>query len=241
MSAIEWLDADGSLELSPKRLGDSIRTGASPGDEAFDRHLLPEVRAASHVYWTPLAVAIRAAAWLDEVGVQSVVDIGSGAGKFCVAAALAGRARFIGVEHRPRLVAAARDLARVFDVADRVRFVEGALGAQSVPVADAYYLYNPFEENVFLYSHRFDHEVELSEERFARDVAAAERLFEASPIGTYVLTYNGFGGCTPADYHVVRVDHTLPDVLRLWRKARTRDLSDADPQRNERSSLPSGR
>ena len=45
------------------------------------------------------------------VDVQSVVDIGSGAGKFCVAAALGSGCRFTGLEQRPRLVAAARTLA----------------------------------------------------------------------------------------------------------------------------------
>ena len=97
-------------------------------------------------------------------------------------------------------------------------FVDDAVGEGPVPPAEAYYLYNPFGENLFWYGERLDDEVELSEGRFARDVAAAEALFREVPVGTYVLTYNGFGGRLPADYEALRVDRTLPNMLRLWRK-----------------------
>ena len=36
--------------------------------------------------------------------------------------------------------------------------------------------------------------------------------------GTYLLTYNGFGGAVPRTYEQVRVDRDLPNVLRMWRQ-----------------------
>ncbi len=127
-------------------------------------------------------------------------------------------ARFIGIEHRPRCVSAARELARLFDVSDRVCFLEGSFGVRHTPEADAYYLYNPFAENLFGARSRLDGDVALSVERFRHDVDAALRLVDAAPTGNYVLTYNGFGAEMPEGYTQIRVDEALPNVLRLWRK-----------------------
>lgn len=197
-----------------------LRTGVRVPELEFDRFLPYELRLLSQQYWTPLAVVRQAASWLEELHVRTVVDIGSGAGKFCVAAALLGRGQFIGLEQRPRLVAAARALAHSFGVGDRACFVQGALGEVALPVADAYYLYNPFGENLFGPVEHLDEEVELSERRYARDVARVERLLRRAPVGTYVLTYNGFGGRMPGLYEQIRVDHELPNLLRMWRKQR---------------------
>jgi predicted RNA methylase len=200
-------------------LAAELRAGVLPDDETFDRFLPMRLRAVSGMFWTPLAVAARTAEWFAELGVDSVVDIGSGVGKYCVAAALGGRCRFTGIEQRPRLVVAASRLARQFRVDDRVRFVAGSLDPGTTPTADAYYLYNPFGENRFGPEGHLDEDVELGEDRYRRDIAAVEQLLERAPAGTYVITYNGFGGRVPAGYDQIRVDRTLPNMLRMWHKA----------------------
>ena len=191
-----------------------------PSDAAFDSFLPDDVRAVSSRYWTPIAVAAQAACWFDEFDIHTVVDIGSGAGKFCVAACLAGRKprRFIGLEHRSRLVVAARALADLFQVGGCARFLEGALGECALPGAQAYYLFNPFGENVYCAGEPLDEEVELSEERLARDVATVQDLLRTSPVGTFLVTYHGLGGTTPAGFDELRVAGTWPHILRLWQK-----------------------
>lgn len=202
---------------SPQKLAEVLRGGGCPEDRAFDRFLPPELRSVSGEYWTPLAVAARSAEWLDALGVRSVLDIGSGAGKFCVASALASHCHFSGLEHRPRLVAAARALARLFSVDDRVHFIEGALGDTPLPDFDAYYLYNPFAENLFGLEDLTE-PVELSSARYARDIALVEDLLQRARLGSFVLIYNGYGGRIPSSYREVRSDRRLPNVLRMWRK-----------------------
>ncbi len=219
----------------PEQIAKALREGIRPPDRAFDRLLPRELRDVSWQYWTPLRVAMRAAVWLDAMGVHTVVDIGSGPGKFCVAAALAGKAEYTGLEQRPRLISAARELAQRFAVEDRVRFVEGALGEVQLPAADAYYLYNPFGENLFGSSEHLDDEVELSHARFQRDVAAIDTLLRHAPVGTYLLTYNGFGGRMPASYREVLIDSELPNVLRLCRKVRRSELEHAPGRPGGRS------
>lgn len=202
----------------PRQVAKALRMRECPADRVFDRFLPQEVRVVSRQYWTPLVVALRAAEWLDELDVRTMVDIGSGAGKFCVATALAGGVRFTGLEQRPRLVAVAQELARVFDIDDRVEFIPGMFGAGPVPVADAYYLFNPFGENLFGADEQLDGDVELSEARYNRDIDAVERMLADAVVGTYLLTYNGFGGEIPSNYVEVRVDREMPNILRMWQK-----------------------
>lgn len=203
---------------SPAAISKALQAGVCLSDRAFDRFLPHHLRPVSAQHWTPLKVALRVAEWLNEVGVTNVVDIGSGAGKFCVAAAMATRCSFIGVEQRPHFVDAARALARKFAVDDRVDFVHGALNHNTIPSADAYYLFNPFAENLFESDEHLGDDVELSPERYARDIAVMEEILIRAPVGTYVIKYNGFGGRMPASYRRVFAALDLENTLRMWRK-----------------------
>lgn len=207
------------MTLLHEQLATDLADGRLPRDAAFDSHLPRDVRALSAQHWTPLAVAVRAAEWFDEFRIRTVLDVGSGPGKFCIAAALAGYCHFTGLEQRERLVTCARDLALSFGVQQRVHFLQGRLGDVRLPAVDAYYFYNPFEENLLTPASQIDDEVELSAERYARDLRAVRELLSAARAGSYVLTYNGLGGKLPAGYQTVCIDRELPNVLRLWRKA----------------------
>ena len=195
----------------------AIRDGARPTDESFDQLLPYDLALVSSRFWTPVEVARRVAGWLGELGIEMVLDIGSGPGKFCVAAALAGKCRFVGLEQRARLVTAARQLARRVGVDDRVAFVVGTLDAVATIPVSAYYLFNPFGENTFSAARRLDDDVELSPERLRRDVTVVETLFRDAPAGTYVITYNGFGGRLPSSYLEIRTDYELPNMLRMFK------------------------
>jgi SAM-dependent methyltransferase len=189
-----------------------------PLDAAFDRFLAAELREVSAHYWSPLRVVRQAAAWLRDIQVRDVVDVGSGAGKFCVAAALLTRCRFVGLEKRAALAEAARELAETFGVGDRVTFVTGDLASSRVPAADAYYLFNPFGEYAF-HSRRFaDPAATFTPEAQARDVEAATALLSRARPGTFVITLNGIGGPLPGSYEQLDVARRLPGTLRLWKK-----------------------
>ncbi len=202
---------------SARRLAEAMRRGEPVADEDFDQFLPEELRRISRTYWTPLAVAAQIAGWLDELKIGTLVDIGSGAGKLCVAAALGSRTcRIRGVEHRAPLVEVARQLAARFEIESRCSFLAGPLTA--VPEAGAYYLYNPFGENHYRPEIRIDDGVEMGAHRFVDDVAAAEQLLAQARRGTYVIIYNGFGGELPGTYQRLRRELDYPSVLELWRK-----------------------
>jgi hypothetical protein len=207
------------MKHAARHLAELMRNGSCPTDKSFDRFLPDTLRLVSADYWTPLAVVKRAAEWLDELGIRTVVDIGSGAGKFCVAGALFGKSRFAGLEQNASLVASAAALADLFDVRERVSFVTGALGAVTVPGADAYYFFNPFVQYWLGADHPVEAGADAIDSRLADDVAAAEDLLRTVPVGTWILTYNGFGGRMPASYQLVRADEELRGALRLWQKS----------------------
>lgn len=165
-----------------------------------------------------MSVVQRVATWLQEIGVQTVVDIGSGAGKFCVVSALLTRCRFVGLEQRASLVSVARDLAETFGVSDRVSFIHGSFSAESVPAADAYYLFNPFGEYIFETSLYDEPGVSYSDESYEGDVGAAFMFLSHAPAGTFVITLNGYGGKFPRTYEQIDIGLGLPGTLRLWKK-----------------------
>jgi SAM-dependent methyltransferase len=212
---------DGKLgALTPQQIAAAIRAGRVPADRVFDANLPDDLASASSDFWTPLAVALKVGSWLRESGAKTVLDIGAGAGKFCVAASLVTDCVYFGIEHRPRLVAVAQELARRFDVDARVAFIEGAFGDAIIVRADAVYLFNPFGEN--LSRHRWlDDTVGLGPTRYKRDVILVERFLSSLPAGTLLVTYNGFGGCVPACFAEIRSDDSFTSALRMWRKGKS--------------------
>ena len=131
-------------------------------------------------------------------------------------------------------MAASRELAATFGVGERTRFLHGALGEVPLPRADAYYLYNPFEENLLPPNRHIDASVELGGERSSRDIAAVQSLLATMPAGTYVLIYGGFGGCLPTAYRRIRIDRALRNPLCLWRKSGARVISCTHPTASAR-------
>jgi predicted O-methyltransferase YrrM len=203
---------------SSRQIADALRRGERPSERHFDRFLPAALRGAPSAHFTPLAVALTAVRWLREMGAKTIVDVGAGAGKFCVVAALASDCEVTGIEQRPRLVHAARELAALFGAEDRVRFLEGELGRDPLPIADAYFLFNPFGENVLAAADCIDHDVELSKRRYLREVAWLERQLMLARPSICVVDYAGFGGRMPASYRRLRVDMQQRYCLQLWQK-----------------------
>jgi hypothetical protein len=209
--------ADDAAEARALRVALLVRVKGL-ADAHFDRYLTANLRAISAQSWSPLEVAARASQWFTELRIKNVVDIGSGVGKFCIAAALGSRCRFVGVERHSYLVEVASNLSRLFSVEHQVEFISGVFGEMPLPKAECYYLFNPFGDNLFDLGDGLHEDPDASQARYLREVEQTELLLRALPAGAYVLTYNGFGGTLPDDFEEVRVDFTLPCVLRLSRR-----------------------
>lgn len=186
-------------------------------DEDFDAIYPLRYRQVSAQYWTPVET-VRCAADLL-VGARRVLDVGAGVGKFClVGAASAPWARFVGLEQREHLVAAAREAARSLR-AERVEILHGRLGDIDTSAFDAFYFYNPFAENL-MGSTRLGDDLRLSRRRYEADVRHALAALVAAPTGTRVVTYYGYGGAMPPEYELVHAERRHSGALQLWIKKR---------------------
>jgi SAM-dependent methyltransferase len=201
-----------------ERVADALRGGTLVRDRVFDSLLPDELRKPSARFWSPVAVAVLAARWLAAGGGRRILDVGSGAGKFCTIGALVTRSSFVGIEHREHLVDRARRLAQRLGVADRVEFVHGGLGDVEPAEHDALYLFNPFEENALTRAEWLDDSIALSVGKYHDDVGAMEGAFERLGLGARVVTYEGFGGLLPDGFELVRSAVVHGGPLRLWRR-----------------------
>jgi predicted RNA methylase len=188
-------------------------------DPAFDAVYPCWAQEVSSRFWTPVHVAVDAADALRNAGARRVLDVGSGVGKFSLIAALVTDLDVTGVEHRPHLVASARRAAERYRAS--VQFVCASIEQIDPGDFDGFYLYNPFEENLVGASERLDDSVMLSSERFRSDVALVERWLEDAPIGSSLVTYNGFGGHIPASYRMASSRPCGRHFVRLWKKGAT--------------------
>lgn len=209
---------------SLERIHAGLRAGTL-WDGAFDWLLPAMAREKSAQYWSPLSVARRAALRFAERGVQRVLDVGAGPGKFCIAAAIAQPdLEFCGIEQRAGLVEAARTLAAAFSLRNVQLRAGDAFG---IPWRDfdGFFFFNPFAENVFRSHDRFDFTVELSEARLATALIRTSELLSSLRIGTVVVTYCGLGGPIPSSYDLLREEPVGSGLVRTWLKRRSHEFA----------------
>lgn len=206
-----------------------LRSGGRVTDASFDRLLPADVRASAELEYTPLRVCLLAARWLTSHRRSArILDVGSGAGKFCVVGALATRARFVGVEQREDLVAAATALARALH-ARRCSFRCADAFSLDWRRFDGLYLFNPF----FGLVRRAPAVASEHAAAFEAFVRATEERLRTLRRGTRVVTFHGFGGIFPPAYRRVRSEQVGRGHLELW-------VSGAKPKRASRPREVSG-
>lgn len=200
-------------------------------DEKFDLIYPPRIRRLSSIFWTPVRVAAEAAKMLVKIPGTRVLDIGSGPGKFCLVAASLTDGRFTGVEQRDNLVTVAKAVAAQLGIPE-VHFLHVNVTAVDFADYDAFYIFNPFEENMD-HGRKIDSVVPLSPTLFKRYTSYVATQLGNRPLGTRVVTYAGYANDVPSCYDC---EATLfQDDLKLWVKRRETDAE------IERLSLGSGR
>jgi len=204
------------------RVSAKLRVGAPVADAMFDELYPWSIRSMSRVYWTPLRVALRCAELLvgRAPGVR-VLDVGSGAGKFCAIGALATQGLFTGIEQYPRLIEHATDVAALLG-ATTATFVQGFFTSLHPEDFDAIYFFNPFEENAWPRPFHHDRTAPLVRGTFEGNVAEAQAFLRGARPGTRVVAYNGLGGPMPSGYELLEREE-LGCVIELWvRRGRQR-------------------
>lgn len=189
-------------------------------DWSFDEWLPLSLQMHAALHFTPIDVSRHAASVLAPEPGMTVLDVGAGAGKFCIAAAQAAPwAEFVGVEWRPHLVRIAERLARAYGLSN-VRFVHADAFDLDWSSFDAFYLYNPFAEQLLDSAFVLDETIAFNPVNFALFVDLVRERLARARLGTRVATYHGFGAPPPLGYELLHDDAMGTDRVELWVKAR---------------------
>jgi SAM-dependent methyltransferase len=195
-------------------------------DSRFDLVYPPEIRAASDRHWTPVIVARRAAEFLVREPGTRVLDIGCGPGKFCIVGALATDGRFTGVEQRKHLCASARS---VIDQAKlpNAEIIHGNVTEIAFSNFDAFYLFNPFEENLETML-KIDATVHLCGDLYEKYTEYVARQLALAPLGTRLVTYCGSCEEVPLGYECL--NSSLDYGLKFWEKTNNHPVRASFPE-----------
>ena len=185
-------------------------------DERFDLIYPMEVRDLSWRHWTPVVIARQAAAFLAERPNTRVLDVGCGPGKFCIIGAQTTSAHFTGVEQRERLAFAARDAIKRLGITS-AEIVHANLTEIGFSDYDAFYLFNPFEENLFNRG-KIDATVKFSRALYDQYTNHVATELANAPLGTRVVTYGGLCEEVPLCYECQQ--SAFAGTLKLWEKTR---------------------
>ena len=119
----------GRTAESPLRVRRSDECPSQLSDWEFGHLFFDELaRRLSEIHWTPVRVARRAAELLVTSPDSHILDVGSGAGKFCIVGSLSTGARFTGVEQRIELADQSRAFLNRWDI-PRVSIIGGDVEA----------------------------------------------------------------------------------------------------------------
>lgn len=186
-------------------------------DSVFDSTIFPEeMQELSKTHWSPIKVTLEAIKMIAPSKRTRVLDIGSGCGKFCLVAGLSSLGNYFGIEIRPNLYEIANRKKEKLNV-ENVEFLLGDMTKLDWSKFDAFYLYNPFFENIASYNH-IDHSIPLATEHFVRYTATVTAKLRKCKVGTKVVTYHGFGGDMPNDYFCEARKKAGSGELNLWVK-----------------------
>lgn len=184
-------------------------------DEQFHELYPRTIQALSRRHWTPLTIARKAADFLAAEAQSRVLDIGSGVGKFSLAAAhFKPDSHFFGIEQRKDLVIHAETAARTLNLSN-VSFMHGNFTQLDLRNYDNFYFYNSFYENLAT-ADKIDDSIDYSLELYNYYNRFLFRQLEQTPEGTRLATYHSLEDEVPPSFHVV--GSAINNFLKFWIK-----------------------
>ncbi|MDN5288384.1 MAG: putative methyltransferase [Mucilaginibacter sp.] len=183
-------------------------------DTEFDWLCPKHFQLLSLKHFTPLSIARKAAEFLSIPNTR-VLDIGSGAGKFCLTAGYHFRETFFyGVEQRHELHHLAENIKRYTDLPN-VNFIYGNVTQINFKEFDHFYFYNSFYENIDQIN-KIDDTIELSEGLYNYYTQYLYMALSAKPSGTRLVTFHSLEQEIPPDYRLADVSYDT--LMKMWIK-----------------------
>ena len=184
------------------------------GDDDFNQIYPAPIRQLAHEHWTPVEVAKTAADYLVPFPGAKVLDIGSGAGKFCLVGAASTEGKFTGVEQRQNLVELSNTLATSCKV-NNTRFLQANITEIPFSSYDTFYFFNPFYEHISK-GPKIDESIEFDPQYYSRYSDYVTRELSKKPPGTRLVTY--WTCLWEVPRHFQRRDSAFNGLLDFWEK-----------------------
>jgi SAM-dependent methyltransferase len=193
----------------------AIREIFFDSDEQFNRLFPIHIQNLAKSHWTKLEIITKAVEFLAVEHNTKILDIGSGVGKFCLAAAWQSPdVQYFGIEQRRTLYEHALMAQKALAI-DNVTFVHGNFTQLDLRDFDHFYFYNSFYENI-MDTDKIDESIECSLELFNYYHLFLLKQLEQKKPGTRLCTLCSFENEIPSDYHEVGSDFN--DLLKYWIK-----------------------
>jgi len=183
-------------------------------DTYFDSLYPESIQYHSDRHWTPLEMARISADFLAEPG-SAILDIGSGIGKFCLAAAwYRPGTQFVGVEQRSHLHRHANRVKKQLGIQNAF-FIHGNFTQLDLGDFRHFYFYNSFYEN-FSSVDRIDYKIDYSIELYTYYTHYLLGQLEKKPAGTRLVTFHSLGEEIPPSFR--EAGSYFDGTLKCWIK-----------------------
>ncbi len=194
---------------------DQITADWFNSDAEFNQVYPQEIQRLAKRHWTPLQIAQKSAAFLATENNVRVLDIGSGAGKFCLAAAYyKPMSSFTGVEQRKNLVNIAESARQILQL-ENASFIDANFTQVDFSKYDHFYFYNAFYENLAC-TDKIDNSIDYSRELYNYYNMYLYKLLQQTPSGTKLAAYHSLEDEMPAGFQVVKIE--MDSLLKFWIK-----------------------
>lgn len=189
---------------------EQIRKEGFISDKKFDQIFTQAVRSSAADHFTPVNVARAAAKYLVADGPTNVLDIGAGAGKFCMIGALSTSGNFTGIEQHPDLCDAGNALIQKHQI-NSVQLIAANITSIDFKAYEAFYFYNAFHELISEMN-------TTAEDRlhYKLNSAYVSAQLQEMPVGTRLATYYSLLKEVPASYALQSTKFS--NNLKLWKK-----------------------
>jgi cyclopropane fatty-acyl-phospholipid synthase-like methyltransferase len=184
-------------------------------DLQFHKLYPEQAHGQSSMHWTPLHIARKAAEFLAAEKNSKILDIGSGAGKFCLTAAYyQPEAFFYGVEQRAELVQYAEAAADKLGLQNAF-FSHTNITEVDFRLYDHFYFFNAFYDNLDS-AYRIDEKIPYSKELYTTYNRFVYKQLEKKPGGTRLATFHSMEDEIPTSFY--EVASTEDNLLKFWTK-----------------------
>ena len=181
---------------------DKLRIQKNMSDEDFDAIYPFEIRELSERHWSSVFVSKIASDFFCNQKSVKVLDIGSGAGKFCfVGAALHPGSEFHGIDIRENFIELSNQLKEKHQISNTSFELQDVL-QMNFSGYDGIYFFNSFQEKIDPTS-AIDQRSEISIEQYIMYTNHLFNELNKVPIGTKLVTYFAEDFCVPDSFRLI--------------------------------------